>query len=238
VGRLLGGRVGGWLANRLGGWLGDRLGGRLGGRLGAGLGGRSAGRLGGGSSGQGAGGGQGSGTAWDGVDVPPARPVLVVRSLDPALAPLLPELSGLVAETGSVLSHMAVLAREYRVPTVVGVPDAVHRFPPGTTLTLDGGTGAITVEQARDADGAGPDAADERSAPAAGRDGRGGAGPGRGEAGPGHADARAEYADAGPGHGATGGGGPDGRSERGDLPTGERGAPAGDVAGAHKGAAA
>ncbi|MEW2522749.1 PEP/pyruvate-binding domain-containing protein [Actinacidiphila alni] len=95
--------------------------------------------------GQGAGGGQGEGTAWDGQGVRPPHPVLVVRSLDPALAPLLPDLAGLVAETGSVLSHLAVLAREYHVPTVVGVPDAVGRFGPGTGLVVDGGTGAVEL---------------------------------------------------------------------------------------------
>ncbi|MDX3733404.1 PEP/pyruvate-binding domain-containing protein [Streptomyces caniscabiei] len=95
--------------------------------------------------GQGAGGGFGTGTAWDGHGERPGRPVLVVRSLDPALAPLLPGLAGLVAETGSALSHLAVLAREYRVPTAVGVPAAVDRFLSGTPLTVDGGTGEVAV---------------------------------------------------------------------------------------------
>ncbi|MFD9905048.1 PEP/pyruvate-binding domain-containing protein [Streptomyces sp. NPDC059063] len=97
------------------------------------------------TAGQGAGGGFGSGTAWHGTGERPRFPVLVVRALDPALAPLLPGLTGLVAETGSVLSHLAVLAREYQVPTAVGVPDALDRFPAGTRLTVDGGTGAVEV---------------------------------------------------------------------------------------------
>lgn len=100
--------------------------------------------------GQGAGGGFGAGTAWDGRGERPAHAVLVVRSLDPALASLLPGLAGLVAETGSVLSHLAVLAREFRVPTAVGVPGAVDRFPSGTALTVDGGTGAVTVRHLDD----------------------------------------------------------------------------------------
>ncbi|QCX74787.1 Phosphoenolpyruvate synthase [Streptomyces sp. YIM 121038] len=97
------------------------------------------------TDGQGAGGGFGSGTAWHGGGECPRFAVLVVRALDPALAPLLPGLTGLVAETGSVLSHLAVLAREYQVPTAVGVPDALERFPDGTRLTVDGGTGAVEV---------------------------------------------------------------------------------------------
>ncbi|WJV50389.1 PEP/pyruvate-binding domain-containing protein [Streptomyces flavofungini] len=97
------------------------------------------------SPGQGAGGGFGSGAAWYGEGAPPRHPVLVVRTLDPAFAPLLPGLTGLVAETGSVLSHLAVLAREYGVPTVVGVPDAFDRFPEGTRLSVNGGTGEVDV---------------------------------------------------------------------------------------------
>lgn len=96
--------------------------------------------------GQGAGGGFGTGTAWDGRGERPEHAVLVVRSLDPALAPVLPGLAGLVAETGSALSHLAVLAREFRVPTAVGVPGAVDRFPDGTLVSVDGGSGAVTVQ--------------------------------------------------------------------------------------------
>ncbi|MGA4843596.1 PEP-utilizing enzyme [Streptomyces sp. G45] len=105
------------------------------------------------TAGQGAGGGFGSGTAWHGTGERPRFPVLVVRALDPALAPLLPGLTGLVAETGSVLSHLAVLAREYQVPTAVGVPGALDRFPAGTRLTVDGGTGAVEVVRMTAVDG-------------------------------------------------------------------------------------
>ncbi|WP_331766840.1 PEP/pyruvate-binding domain-containing protein [Embleya sp. NBC_00896] len=101
-------------------------------------------RPGGGAGGQGAGGGTGTGTVWDGEGPRPARAVLVVRVLDPALAALLPGLAGLVSETGSPLSHLAVLAREHRVPTAVGVGGAVDRFVPGTALTVDGATGLVT----------------------------------------------------------------------------------------------
>ncbi|WP_415947169.1 PEP/pyruvate-binding domain-containing protein [Streptomyces sp. KLOTTS4A1] len=94
-------------------------------------------------TGQGAGGGYGTGTAWHRRGPRPGHAVLVVRTLDPALAAELPELSGLVAETGSVLSHLAVLAREYNVPTVVGVPNAVERFPQGCELTVDGTGGTV-----------------------------------------------------------------------------------------------
>ncbi|MET9733681.1 PEP/pyruvate-binding domain-containing protein [Streptomyces sp. NPDC006458] len=95
------------------------------------------------SVGRGVSGGRALGTAWDGTGPGPADAVLVVRTLDPALAPLLPRLTGLIAQTGSPLSHLAVLAREYGLPAVVGAADAVRGFPPGTRLTLDGRTGEI-----------------------------------------------------------------------------------------------
>lgn len=71
--------------------------------------------------------------------------VLVTRTLDPRLAGWLPGLGALVSETGSVLSHLAIMAREYRVPTVVGVHDAVERFAVGTLLVVDGTTGEVVV---------------------------------------------------------------------------------------------
>ncbi|MFE7035740.1 PEP/pyruvate-binding domain-containing protein [Streptomyces sp. NPDC057621] len=96
--------------------------------------------------GQGVSGGRATGTAWDGTGPRPPDPVLVVRTLDPALAPLLPGLAGLVAQTGSPLSHLALLAREFGLPTVVGATDAVRRFPAGSRLTIDGATGDVHTD--------------------------------------------------------------------------------------------
>lgn len=78
-------------------------------------------------------------------DRPAEATILVTPHLEPQLAPVLGGLVGLVSETGSALSHLAILAREVGLPTVVGVPDAVRRFPPGTTVLIDGSTGEIEV---------------------------------------------------------------------------------------------
>ncbi|MHC3468618.1 PEP/pyruvate-binding domain-containing protein [Streptomyces sp. 7R007] len=102
----------------------------------------------GGVPGRGVSGGRAVGTVWDGSGSPPPDAVLVVRTLDPALAPLLPRLAALVAQTGSPLSHLAVLAREFGLPAVVGAADAVRRFPPGTRVVVDGGTGDVRPEDA------------------------------------------------------------------------------------------
>jgi len=102
-----------------------------------------------------------------------AGKILLVESLDPALAALLPDLAGLVARSGSPLSHLAILAREYRVPTVVGFPDGLDDLADGDVLIVDGGDGTV---------GRPDDAADE-SGPADDADRGGVPGP-NGTAGP------------------------------------------------------
>ncbi|WP_156094768.1 PEP/pyruvate-binding domain-containing protein [Nocardia lijiangensis] len=92
--------------------------------------------------GVGAGGGVGVGMVHIG-DNPPAGSVLVVRHLDPRLAVVVPRLSGLIAETGSPLSHLAILAREHGVPVVVGYPDATRRLPDGAVVHVDGRSGEV-----------------------------------------------------------------------------------------------
>jgi rifampicin phosphotransferase len=94
-----------------------------------------------------AGGGRGMGTVCHGSVRRPPSPgdVLVVRTLEPGLAGWLPGLAGLVAETGASLSHLAILAREYGVPTVVAVHDALNRFPAGSRMVVDGATGEVRL---------------------------------------------------------------------------------------------
>jgi pyruvate,water dikinase len=48
-----------------------------------------------------------------------------------------------VSETGSTLSHLAIVARELGVPTAVAVPDATRRFHEGETIVVDGFTGEV-----------------------------------------------------------------------------------------------
>jgi rifampicin phosphotransferase len=72
--------------------------------------------------------------------------VLVTATLTPGLAPLLSRLAGIVAETGSVLSHLAILARESGVATVVGYAGAVAELPAGTVVEVDGDAGRVTIQ--------------------------------------------------------------------------------------------
>lgn len=76
----------------------------------------------------------------------PAGPyILVCPSTDPAWVPLFANAVGLVLETGGVLSHGAIVAREFGLPAVAGVPGATARFTTGQRLRVDGGRGTVAV---------------------------------------------------------------------------------------------
>ena len=96
-----------------------------------------------GSAAVGAGGGRVSGTVRgdDGAE----GDVLVVRTLDPDLAPSLAGISAIVSETGSPLSHLAILAREMGIATVVGFEDATAKLLPGDCVLVDGTSGEVDV---------------------------------------------------------------------------------------------
>ena len=97
-----------------------------------------------GRGGVGAGGGVGSGPAHLGGE-PPVGAVLVVTHLDPRLATVIPRLAGLVAETGSPLSHLAILAREHGIPTVVGNAGATTTYREAQRLEVDGTAGTVRI---------------------------------------------------------------------------------------------
>jgi len=69
--------------------------------------------------------------------------VLVTRVAGPALAPVLPRVSGVVAELGGSTSHLASLARERGIPMVLGVLGATHKIPDGAQVGVDGVAGIV-----------------------------------------------------------------------------------------------
>lgn len=73
--------------------------------------------------------------------------ILVAPSTDPGWTPLFLTAGGLVMEMGGPNSHGAVVAREYGIPAVVGVPDATSLIVTGHSVTVDGAGG--TVRQGR-----------------------------------------------------------------------------------------
>jgi len=71
--------------------------------------------------------------------------ILVAPSTDPGWTPLFLTAGGLVMEMGGSNSHGAVVAREYGIPAVVGVPDATTRITSGHLITVDGAAGSIQM---------------------------------------------------------------------------------------------
>lgn len=70
--------------------------------------------------------------------------ILVAPSTDPGWTPLFMTAGALVMEMGGVVSHGAVVAREYGIPAVVGVADATTRLRDGQSITVDGAAGTVT----------------------------------------------------------------------------------------------
>jgi pyruvate,water dikinase len=71
--------------------------------------------------------------------------ILVTRQTDPGWGPLFFLIRGLVLERGGMLSHGAIIAREFGIPSVVGVKDATLRIPQGGTISIDGDRGFVRL---------------------------------------------------------------------------------------------
>jgi phosphohistidine swiveling domain-containing protein len=71
--------------------------------------------------------------------------ILVCPGTDPAWTPLFLAAGGLVMETGGLMTHGSVVAREYGIPAVVGVTQACQRLHPGQRVRVDGTAGRVTV---------------------------------------------------------------------------------------------
>lgn len=71
--------------------------------------------------------------------------ILVTRFTDPGWTPLLNQASAVVTEVGGLLSHAAVIAREYGIPAVLAIAGAMERIPDGARVTVDGTRGTVTL---------------------------------------------------------------------------------------------
>jgi pyruvate,water dikinase len=71
--------------------------------------------------------------------------ILVTPSTDTAWFPIFPQARGLIVETGGLLSHGSIIAREFGLPAVADIPDATRRFQDGDWVLLDGSTGLVQI---------------------------------------------------------------------------------------------
>jgi phosphohistidine swiveling domain-containing protein len=72
--------------------------------------------------------------------------ILIATATDPGWTPLFLVAGAVVLELGSMLSHGAVLAREYGLPAVVNVPDLLSRVVEGQLITVDGTRGVVWLD--------------------------------------------------------------------------------------------
>ena len=69
--------------------------------------------------------------------------IMVCPGTDPSWTPLFLAAGGLVLETGGMMTHGAIVAREYGIPAVAGVNQATEFLKTGDRIRLDGSTGLI-----------------------------------------------------------------------------------------------
>ncbi|WP_020386790.1 PEP/pyruvate-binding domain-containing protein [Kribbella catacumbae] len=75
--------------------------------------------------------------------------ILVCRFTDPAWTPLFGLVAGVVTEVGGSLSHAAIVAREHRIPAVLGVPGVMSALENGQQITIVGNTGQVHRKETR-----------------------------------------------------------------------------------------
>jgi pyruvate,water dikinase len=71
--------------------------------------------------------------------------ILVCGSTSPAWAPIFSKIKATVTDVGGVMSHAAIVAREYGLPAVVGTGRATAAIRTGQTIRVDGSEGTVTV---------------------------------------------------------------------------------------------
>jgi len=71
--------------------------------------------------------------------------IVVTRQTDPGWASVFFLAGGLVVERGGMLSHGAIIAREFGIPAVVGVAAATERITSGESLAIDGDRGVVRI---------------------------------------------------------------------------------------------
>jgi pyruvate,water dikinase len=74
-----------------------------------------------------------------------AGDILVTASTDPSWTPLFVTVAGLVTEVGGLMTHGAVIAREYGLPAVVGVVDATRLIRDGQRVRVHGTDGYVEL---------------------------------------------------------------------------------------------
>ncbi|MHC4790873.1 MAG: PEP-utilizing enzyme [Planctomycetota bacterium] len=76
-----------------------------------------------------------------------AGEILVCDAIDPNMTFIVPMAAGIVERRGGMLIHRAIIAREYGLPCITGVPDAVDLIENGQEIVVDGYLGIVTINK-------------------------------------------------------------------------------------------
>lgn len=80
-------------------------------------------------------------------DILQAGEILATRFTDPGWTPTLSKASGIITEAGGMMTHGAIVAREYGIPAVVGIENVTDILKTGDMITMDGDSGTIVIEK-------------------------------------------------------------------------------------------
>jgi pyruvate,water dikinase len=73
--------------------------------------------------------------------------ILICPSTAPPWTPLFAIAAAVVTDSGGMLSHSAIVAREYAIPCVVGTQVGTRKILDGATITVDGAQGLVRIEE-------------------------------------------------------------------------------------------
>jgi pyruvate,water dikinase len=71
--------------------------------------------------------------------------ILVCQVTNPTWSPIFQKIGAAVSDIGGSMSHMAIVAREYGLPAVVGTGNATTKIKDGQRIRVDGGRGVVTI---------------------------------------------------------------------------------------------
>jgi len=71
--------------------------------------------------------------------------ILVCPLTEPAWSPIFSTIKAAVSDIGGIMSHSAIISREYGLPAVVGTGNGTTRIKTGDTITVDGTAGVVTI---------------------------------------------------------------------------------------------
>ena len=71
--------------------------------------------------------------------------ILVAPVTSPSWTPVFGKIAAAVSDIGGIMSHAAIVSREYGLPAVVGTGDATTRIKTGDVLRVDGDAGTVTI---------------------------------------------------------------------------------------------